>query len=213
MPVVPVALQPPVGVQSVGSHRAPWFDRVADEAVQGGLGHVRDSAQPHPPNARAVCLAATMIRAFASVSRPTTPASLPPSTSRPPRRRPAAGPAGPDHGASELVEQGPGRPVAAQPQNRWSPQGAHPGLLVGDVPHGAEPRGQGEVAILEERARGHRRLVATGRAQPAAPGHRPGLLGATVGANKSLRPAELEEVLSACIFTGEAPFQFHERSR
>ena len=68
------------------------------------------------------------------------------------------------------------------------------------------------MTVLEDPTRYPRGLVTTGRAQPAAPGHRPNLPSAIVGTDESFRPAELEEVLPARFLTGKAPFQFHESS-
>src|SRR3989337_385242 len=44
-----------------------------------------------------------------------------------------------NHGASELLEAGPGCPIAPEPEQPLQPKGADPVLLVGEPPHGAEP--------------------------------------------------------------------------
>jgi hypothetical protein len=124
MAIMPVAPQPSVGIQPVGPNRAPGFDRLGDETVQGALGQIWDTPHPHPADACAVFLrrhddqglffyqptddalflAATVC--FVHLDNSTQSIST-----------------GTHHGSRQLVEQGPGRPVAAQPQGRASQRG------------------------------------------------------------------------------------------
>ena len=63
------------------------------------------------------------------------------------------------HGPTQLVEPGPGRLIAAQPQHSLQTQGTHSILLTGDVPHGPEPSDKRQMAILKDGARSDRGLI------------------------------------------------------
>lgn len=140
--------------------------------------------------------AAIAIRDLRSVCRPRTPSSKPPkyvsSTSTLPvnRSRP-----GPNHRSPELVQPGPGRLVAAQPQHPLQSEGTGPVLLARQPVHGAKPIHQRLTRVLEDRARRHRRLATTRLALHEHGSHGPEMTAATARALEALRPSQPVQVV------------------
>ena len=214
LPIVKIPFQPQVGRQPIGPDRGPRLDGVADEPVQAVLRQVGNVLKPNPPDARSILLGGNHNQGL--VLRQAThhafflaaPVGL---VDFHDALEPI--PPGANHRSAKLVEDRPGRPVAAQPQDSLQSQRTDPVLLRGDVPHGAEPQRQRFVRVLEEGSRRHRRLMTTGGAQPEPSLHWPGSLSFAGRANKTAGPTQAEEVLPAGSLRRESGLQFLQRPR
>jgi hypothetical protein len=202
---MPVARQPQVGLQPVGPHRPAGLDRLSDEAVQRGLGQVGNTPQTDAADPRTVRLRRDDDQGLV-IGQATGDRLLigPPIGFVHLDHARQAVPPRPNHGPAEFVQQGPGRLVAAQPEYPLQAQSAGAVLLAGHVPHGPEPDGEGQMAVLKDRARGHRRLAPAGRAQPQTPRHAPGGTAGTARADKTRGPAKREEITATGRVLGKA---------
>jgi hypothetical protein len=111
---------------------------------------------------------------------------------------------GADHGLAELVQPGPGGPVAAEAQLPLQLGGGDPALARGHQVDGEEPLGETGLGLLEEGAGEQGVLLAAGHALVDDLGpERVGIVVATSYASKSVRPAGLEQVLPALLIGAE----------
>src|SRR5436305_9406639 len=101
------------------------------------------------------------------------------------------------HRSPELVQPRPRRFVAAQPQHPLQPQSTGTVFLAGQPIHGPEPVHQRLARVLENRARGHRRLVTTRLALHQPRPHRPEVPACAARAAKAFRPSQPEQVVPA----------------
>ena len=118
----------------------------------------------------------------------------------------------PDHRPTQLVEPGPGRLVAAQPEHPLQAQGADAVLLAGDEPHRQEPHPQRLACVLKHRA-GRQRCAPTTTPAPQQPiRHRPRLPDhAAVRAGEAIRPTESPDILPASRVAAEPLVHLLER--
>ncbi len=122
-------------------------------------------------------------------------------------------PAGPHHGAAQLVQAGPGCLVATQAERALKSQGAHAALLVCDPPHRPEPEPQGNVAAVKD---GAGRDGYVGPAGSAMQGPSPGFPGLTVtatGTAEPIRPPQLHQVGPTGLLGAKPLFEFQQRFR
>ena len=111
-----------------------------------------------------------------------------------------------DHRPAQLVKPRPRRHIAAQTQDALQPQSAGPVLLAGDIPDRPEPLLQRLASPLEDRPRRHRHLVVT-LAALKPDSNRPGPFMIAARAGKSVRPAQLHQVLPTGVLGREPCFQ------
>src|SRR2546428_10359796 len=129
-----------VALQTVRDHDGARADGLLDERQQAVRRGVGDPAQANPTDGRAAHLCSDGNQGlFADVA--TSPTGLAAANERFVyfHRAGQAVPAGPHHGAAELVEPRPGGAVAAEPQDTLQAQRAGPGLLADHPPDRAEP--------------------------------------------------------------------------
>src|SRR5436305_8945293 len=109
-----------------------------------------------------------------------------------------------DHGLAELVQPGPGGPVAAEAQLPLQLGGGDPALARGHQVDGEEPARQAGLGLLEDRAGEQGVLLATGDALVDDLGlQRVRVAMAAPGTPKSTWPAGLEQVLPALLIGAE----------
>ena|SRR5208282_3662111 len=212
--VVDVARHLPIGVQAIGSHRTAEVDALSNETVQSGSGKIGNTTQADTPDAFPILFGRNHNQGFL-LRQPTgnalfltTPvgfvylddSSQPIST-------------GTYHRSPQLMQHGPGRFVAAKPQDSLQPQGTHSILLTGDVPHCPKPSGKRQMAVLKDRSCRNRHLVSAASAQPEPSLHRPRRFAGAAWANKSFGPAKAKQILFTRFHGGEATFEFHQRFR
>lgn len=119
---------------------------------------------------------------------------------------------GTDHRPPQLVQPGPRRLVAAQPQHTLQAQGAHPILLAGDEPHRQEPQPQGLARPFEDRAGRQRHLPAAGATAQQPARHFRRLLHRSAGrAGEAVRPAQPSDVGPARRFAAEPRLELLKR--
>ena len=120
----------------------------------------------------------------------------------------------PNHGAAQLVQPGPGRLVAAEPEHPLQPERADAVLLAGNEPHGHEPGSERLARALENGAGGERRARVTAAAAQQIVRHRPRLVAHTaMRADEALRPAQASNVLSTRRIVPEPLVHLLERAR
>ena len=122
-------------------------------------------------------------------------------------------PTGSNHGASELLEAGPGCPIAPEPEQPLQSKGADPVLLVGEPPHGAEPGPQGKVAPMKDRPGRDGGLVSTLAAHQEASFRCPSARCSAPGAAKPCRPAQLNQIGTAGVLRRKPILEFGEGVR
>src|ERR1035441_6544466 len=101
----------------------------------------------------------------------------------------------------------PCRLITAPAEHTLQRYRAHPVLLAGHPPHGAKPLSQWRSRILKHCACGHRSLIA------AVGALNPTLARFTSRTTESVRPAEIEQVISASLICAEAPLKLQKRAR
>ncbi len=117
------------------------------------------------------------------------------------------------NGAPELMQPSPGRFVAAQAQHPLQAQRARPVLLAREPPHGSKPTLEGLAGVLKYCARRWRSLMpAAGALQQRCP-HRPRFVVPASRTTKTLRPAELTQILSTGLLGGETRLELGQIPR
>ena len=107
-------------------------------------------------------------------------------------------PTGPDHRSPQLVEPGPRRLVAAEPEHPLQTQGADAVLLTGDEPHRQEPHAQRLARPLEHGARRQGRLPLASPTVQQSPRRHPRLSSpSAVWASKPVRPTQPMDIVPA----------------
>jgi len=119
----------------------------------------------------------------------------------------------PDHGPTQLVETHPGRSIAPKSQCSLEPQGAQPGLLIGDPPDSPKPEPERQVAAMENGSRGRRNHGATIAAPPGPSRQQPALPVTASRTPEALGPANLDQIIPAALFCSKLTFKFHQISR
>ena len=163
---IPMLGQGSIGGRTVGVHPCPGFDGLAHEREQVRFGARRYPSQPDPAEPlrllhldrdrdqglESLALTPRPFERFARVTDPNiglidfdlAVQALPTWT---------------HHCAAKPMQHRPARLVAPQSQHPLQPQGAHPKLLVGEVPGGGEPGPQRRPRLVEHRSGGHRTLI------------------------------------------------------
>ena len=112
-------------------------------------------------------------------------------------------PTGPDHRSPQLVEPGPRRLVAAEPEHPLQTQGADAVFLTGDEPHRQEPHAQRLARPLKHGARRQGRLPLASPTVQQSPRRHPRLSSpSAVWASKPVRPTQPMDIVPA---SGVAP--------
>ena len=123
-------------------------------------------------------------------------------------------PVWPHHGTAKAVQHGPGRLIAAQPQDSLQAEGADSLLLAGEIPRTGEPDLQGRAGLVKDGARGDGGLTATvfahqpDTAAAVRRGH-----GAAARAGETVRPAQAFEVGQARLLGGKPVKEFTPGAR
>src|SRR4030042_1136781 len=119
-------------------------------------------------------------------------------------------PTGSNHGASELLEASPGRPITSEPEQPLQSKGADPVLLVGEPPHGAEPSPQGKVAPVKDRSGRDGGLVSALSAHHERSFCSPSPGRSASGAAKPCWPAHLNQICTAGVLRRKPVLEFGE---
>src|SRR5271166_3430590 len=123
-------------------------------------------------------------------------------------------PARADHRPPQLVQPGPGRPVAAKAKDALEAQGADTILLARDKPHRQEPLPQRFMSVLEDCAGRQRNLPTAGStAQQAARHLCRFACHPAVWADEPVRPAKPADIRSAGRFRAEPRLELAEGPR
>src|SRR6266481_5201448 len=107
----------------------------------------------------------------------------------------------PHHGAAQFMQPRPGRLIALQPQHSLQPQRADTVLLTDHPPYGLKPQPQRSAGVLKNRPRRHRGLMSTVTTAQQYRPHRRTLSTPTARTAKAIRPAQLQQILSAGLLT------------
>lgn len=214
LPVMEVAFQSPVGVQAVSSYRAAWFDRFADKTMQHFSAGRLDTPHANSADARSVFFRRHDDQGFfLGLSADYSLFLTAPVGFIDFHRTLEAIPSGTHHRTSKFVQQGPRRLIAAQSQHALEGQGTSTVLLARDAPHGSEPEGKRQMAVLKDRPRSDRSLMTTTATEPQPPRRFPGLRALAPGANKAFRPPQPKQVVPTGLVRGKAAFKVHQRLR
>ncbi len=119
----------------------------------------------------------------------------------------------PDHSPPKFVQPIPSGVIPTQPQNQLQAQGTHTALLTGDISQGFKPKSQRLVCVVKEGACSRRNLVIALHAPELPSVHSPSLVGLASWANKSIRPSQLRDVVSAGWFGRKPLAKFDDRLR
>jgi len=208
---VSLPLEPLVAFPSIRDHYGSRLDRAPDEASEASGGSVRNPAKADAPDPLPIDLRGDHHQGLVSQ------ASAAPSGLDSPYVRlvhlDLAGervPTGPNHGASELLEAGPSRPIAPEPEQPLQSKGADPVLLVGEPPHGAEPGPQGKVAPMKDRPGRDGGLVSALAAHHEGSFRCPSPRCSAPGAAKPCRPAQLNQIGAAGVLRRKPILEFGE---
>jgi hypothetical protein len=120
-----------------------------------------------------------------------------------------------DHRPAQLAGQHPRRPVRAEPEQGLQLAGRQGVAVSGDQERGEEPDRQRQLAVVQDRAGGHRGLAAVvGTLKGVRLGRqRPGPQRAAGRADKAVRPAEFDEIGGAGGFGAERGLELDQRRR
>src|ERR1022692_718014 len=118
-----------------------------------------------------------------------------------------------NHGTSQLMQHCPSGLVTAQTEDALQTQSANASLLAGNLPHGAEPDRQGQVAVLKNGPRRDRHLIPALAAKPPIPPNRPSIGSRAPRTHPSPGPPQSCEVFGAGILAAKAPFQLQQGLR
>ena len=121
--------------------------------------------------------------------------------------------AGTNHRSPEFVQPCPGRLVASQAQDLLKTDGTGTILLAGHVPDRSKPHPQWLVGVLKDSSRRYRGLVSTGTTNDPPSRCGPTAVALATWANKSIRPPQLQQILSAGILRAKPVLQFQNSPR
>ena len=97
--------------------------------------------------------------------------------------------------------------IAAQPQNPLQPQSAGTVFLTGQMPDRPKPKLERLARVVENRSGGGGNWIQAAGAHSSLPIHRPGATVLTPGADKTLRPTQLDQILLARLLGGETSLE------
>src|SRR3990172_1041739 len=188
---VSLSLESLVSFPSIRDHYGSRLDRALYEAREAWGGSVRNGGEADAPDPLSIDLRGDHHQSLISQA-----SAAPPGLDSPDVRLvhlDVAGervPTGSNHGASELLEAGPGCPIAPEPEQPLQSKGADPVLLVGEPPHGAEPSPQGKVAPVKDRSGRDGGLVSALTTHQEGSFRCPSARCTTPGTSKPCRPAQ-----------------------
>ena len=107
------------------------------------------------------------------------------------------------HSAPKLVQPSPGRLVAAQAQHPLQSQCTRPVLLAGEPPHCSKPTLERLAGVLKDCACCRRSLMPAACTLQQHRAHRPGFVMPASRTTKTLRPAELTQILPTGLLASE----------
>ena len=165
---------------------------------------IRYSHKPNPANSLTVFFGSNHYQTFSQSATPSFPGFFSPYiglVNLDPSRKTA--PSGSDHGTSQFMEPSPCREITAKPQQSLQAQRTGTCLLIGDKPYSSKPHPQRLAGILQDGSSRHRNLVATSTTNQQITFGWPSLGTPTPRTNKTQRPTQLVEVVSACFFRGK----------
>jgi hypothetical protein len=105
--------------------------------------------------------------------------------------------AGPDHRASELMQQRPGRLVAPEAEHTLERERAHPVLRAGRIPGRRKPGHKRQPRVGEDRPRRCRGAPVAGRAAQQTIAHPPARNATAGRADEAAHPAQPREIVEA----------------
>jgi hypothetical protein len=214
LPVMNVSLQTHIRIQPIGSHYASRLNRGSYKAVQAVAREIGDMSQPDSTDTPAILLRGyDDERLILGTTAPDAFCRGAPERLVHFHRAMQPIPAGSNHCTAKLVKQRPSSSVTAKSENPLQAECTDTILLTRDMPHRPKPNCQRQAAILKNRSGTNRRLVPTPAAKQQTPAHQPGGTNAATGANKSVRPPQLEQIAPTAIFGRKPSFQFQQRPR
>ncbi len=107
---------------------------------------------------------------------------------------------GSDHSAPQFMEPSPCRAITAKTKQSLQTQSASTCLLIGDEPNSPKPHTQRLTSVLKDGSSRHRYLVAAGATNQQLTFGWPSFFSLTPRTNETLRPTQLKEIVSACLF-------------
>ena len=119
--------------------------------------------------------------------------------------------AGANYRPAQLMQHGPRRLVTSQPQDALQTKGADAVLLAGNLPDGAKPDRQRQMAVLKDGSGRDRHLVAAMAAKPAIAPYRPSFGSRTARAHPARGPTQRRQILNAGLLAGKTPLRFQQR--
>ena len=207
---IPFTFQPRISLPSIRMNKATGFHRFFDKSIQTLRRSIGNSLHSDSTDTVFFFLCGCHNQDFAMEVTPTQPLfqasqirfvnfHLSAQTVS----------SGSDHRFSQLVQQRPGRLVAAS-QDSLQSQGAHSILLTGDPPHGTKPEGQRQMSVLENCPCCDRSLITTANTLINNVSNRPKRICSTLGAAKTVGPAQLEKVKTTSFFRRKSCFKFFQ---
>ena len=213
MPVVRVAAEPHVGVQSICSHDATRLNHVSDEAVQAGFGQIGNASQtntadPFPvffsgdddyglvlsqPSDNARFLTAPV--GFVHLNCTTQPITT-----------------GSHHSSTKFVQPCPRRHIAPQTKHLLQTYGTRSVLLTGNMPDCPKPHPQRLSCVLKNGPCSHRSLIAASSTDQSSPRARPASRAAASWTNKAFGPSKLEQIIPTGVFGRKPILKFKDCS-
>jgi len=114
----------------------------------------------------------------------------------------------PDHGSSHLMKPSPRRFITSKTKDAFEPESTCPILLGYNPPYGSKPNSQRFSCALKDGSGNYRCLVSANRTLIQHFSNWPSFCFATTTATKAIRPAQVKQIFTACLFRGEACFKF-----
>jgi hypothetical protein len=198
----------------IGMHYATGLDGFSDEGNKAVGGSVRKLFHSDPSYTPAIFLSRNYYQRFVGLLAAAAAFLYATNVSfvdLDPTRKPFS--PWSDHRATKLMKPHPCRLVASQAQNLLQSKCARSRFLARYVPHGAKPKRKGLTAILKDRTRSHRCLVATLRAVKQDSSRPPCLVISATGAVEPLWPSQPKQVLPTGFFAREPRLQLRQCPR
>jgi len=208
---VSLSLESLVSFPSIRDHYGSRLDRALYEAREASGGSVRNPAEADAPDPLSIDLRGDHHQSLISQA-----SAAPPGLDSPDVRLvhfDLAGervPTGSNHGAPELLEASPTRPITSEPEQPLQSKGADPVLLICEPPHGAEPSPQGKVAPVKDRSGRDGGLVSALAAHHERSFCSPSPDRSASGAAKPCWPAHLNQICTAGVLRRKPVLEFGE---
>src|SRR5208337_4600994 len=117
----------------------------------------------------------------------------------------------PHHCSPKLMQPGPSRAVAAQPQHPLHAQRARTRFLIGNIPDSLEPNSQRFVGVGKQSAGSYRKVVTAVRTSVERRSHLPNLKAVTIRTGDAKRPTQSNQVVTASLLVRKSVAKFHNR--